>query len=169
MALITIFLLTGCEKYSVADDINEIIDKNDLSIEMKVKTDTGEYTIERIDSKTQEEDFLQITVEDTFSLRGEAPITPGNKYKLSITMKNIDADPLINYSFWKKPITSLRYFTFQGKNGNPPSSLTQNIDEDWVTYEESFDTSEDEDSLMIVLHCGKGTFLLKQISIEQMD
>jgi hypothetical protein len=163
------FCFAGCEKYEVSDEINEIIIENDLSIEIKVQT-TDNYTIERINSETDEEDFyLQIDVEDAFSLRGESSITSGNKYKLTVTMKNIDADPLIRYSFWKKPITSLRSYTFGGENGNPPSSETQEIHEDWVTYEETFETMEDEDSLMITLICGKGTFLLKEINIEQIE
>lgn len=124
--IISAFCFSACEKYSISDDINGIINENDISIEMKIKTDSGSYTIERIDNETMEgEDFLQIDVDDTFSMRGEAPITPGKKYKLSFTMKNIDADPLIGYSFWKKPITSLRHYTFHGENGNPPSSETQ--------------------------------------------
>jgi len=163
-----LLLISGCEKYTESDEINGLIKQNDLSIVMKVGGDANGFTVERIYEK-DDDYYLKIDVTDTYSLRGEAAIKPGNKYKLSFTLKNIDADPVINYSFWKKPKTSLRYFTFKGENGNPPTSETQKSYDEWVTFEETFETCEGEDSFMLTLHSGEGTFYIKEINIEQVQ
>jgi hypothetical protein len=84
-------------------------------------------------------------------------------------LKNIDADPVINYSFWEKPKTSLRHYTFKGENGNPPSSDTQEFYNEWTTFEETFETREGEDSFMLTLRSGKGTFYIKEINIERIQ
>ncbi len=166
-SILLTLLSFGCELYAVSDEINSLIKKNDLSLNMKVLDNSGGFTMEKIYEK--DDDFcLKIDVKKTFSLRGEAGIKPGNKYSLSFRLKNIDADPVINYSFWKKPKTSLRHFTFKGENGNPPSSETQKFHDDWVTFEETFETQETEDSFMLTLLSGKGTFYISEISIEQV-
>jgi hypothetical protein len=165
--VLAILLIGGCENYTESDEINGLIKKNDLSISMKVSGSNG-FTIEKIYGSDGDY-YLKIDVTDTCSLRGEAAITPGNQYKLSFTLKNIDADPVINYSFWEKPKTSLRYYTFKGENGNPPSSETQESYNDWVTFEETFETLEGEDSFMLTLRSGEGTFYIREINIEHVQ
>ncbi len=160
-------LIGGCEKYAESEEISDLIKKNDLSINMKANVSNG-FTIEKI-NESDDDYCLKIDVTDTYSLRGEAPIEPGDKYKLSFTLKNIDADPVINYSFWKKPKTSLRHYTFKGENGNPPSSETQESYGDWMTFEETFETHEGEDSFMLTLNSGEGTFYIKEINIENVE
>ena len=161
-------LFEGCENYTESQEINGLIKKNDLSINMKVEDDSDGFTIEKI-YESGDDYYLNIDVADTYSLRGEAAIKPGNQYKLSFTLKNIGADPVINYSFWKKPITSLRHFTLKGENGNPPSSETQELYDDWTTFEETFIAREDEDSFMLTLRSGEGTFCIKEINIEHVQ
>ena len=161
-------LFEGCEKYTESDEINGLIKQNDLFINMKARDDAGGFTVEKI-CESDDDYCLKIDVADTYSLRGEAAIKPGNQYKLSFTLKNIDADPVINYSFWEKPKTSLRYYTFKGENGNPPSSETQELYDDWMTFEETFETHEGEDSFMLTLHSGEGTFYIKEINIEHVQ
>ena len=166
--VLAILLVTGCEKYTESDEINGLMKENDLSINMKVGDDSDGFTIEKI-YESGDDYCLKIDVTDTYSLRGEAAIKPEDKYKLSFTLKNIDADPVINYSFWKKPKTSLRHYTFQGENGNPPSSETQELYDDWVTFEETFETREGEDSFLLTLISGEGTFYIKEINIEHVQ
>lgn len=165
----TLLILCGCEKYTESDEINDLMKTNDISIVMKVDN-SDSFTI----TKTYEDDakteyFINIDVMDTFSMRGEVDIEPGKEYNLSFTLKNVSADPVISYSFWKKPITSLRHYTFNGEDGSPPSSTTQEFYDDWVTFEETFETKENEDSLTITLHCAKGLFCIKNISIEEIS
>ena len=105
--VLVILSISGCEKYTESDEINGLIKENDLSINMKVGDDSDGFTIEKI-YESSDDYCLKIDVTDTYSLRGEAAIKPGDKYKLSFTLKNINADPVINYSFWEKPKTSLR-------------------------------------------------------------
>jgi hypothetical protein len=166
--VLAILLIGGCEKYTESDEINGLIKENDLSINMKVGGDSNGFTMEKI-YESDDDYCLQIDVTDTYSLRGEAAIKPGDKYKLSFTLKNIDADPVINYSFWEKPKTSLRHYTFKGENGNPPSSETQELYDEWMTFEETFETREGEDSFMLTLHSGEGTFYIKEIKIERVQ
>jgi hypothetical protein len=147
---------------------NGLIKRNDLSINIKVGDDSNGFTIEKI-YESDDDYCLKIDVTDTYSLRGEAMIKPGDKYKLSFTLKNIDADPVINYSFWKKPVTSLRHYSFKGENGNPPSSETQELYDDWITFAETFETCEGEDSFLLTLRSGEGTFYIKEINIEQVQ
>ena len=162
--VLAIPLVTGCEKYTESDEINGLIKENDLSLNMKVEDDSNGFTIEKI-YESGDDYYLKIDVTDTYSLRGEATIEPGNTYKLSFMLKNINADPVINYSFWEKPKTSLRHYTFKGENGNPPSSATQDFYDEWMTFEETFETLEGEDSFLLTLHSGEGTFYIKEINI----
>jgi hypothetical protein len=165
LPVLATMLLIGCERYTQSDEINSLIKKNDLSLNMKAGDYPGSFTMEKI-SESGDSYCLKIDVLDTCSLRGESPIKPGKKYKLSFTMKNIDASPVINYSFWEKPETSLRHYTLQGENGNPPSSKTREVYENWTTFEEVFETRQGEDSFMLTLHSGKGTFYIREINIE---
>jgi hypothetical protein len=166
--VLAILLVTGCEKYTESDEINGLIKRNDLSLNMKVGDDADGFTTEKI-YENSDDYCLKISVTDTYSLRGEAAIKPGDTYKLSFTLKNINADPVINYSFWKKPQTSLRYYTFKGENGNPPSSETQEFYDEWMTFEETLETHEGEDSFMLTLRSGEGTFYIKEINIEHVQ
>ena len=166
--LVLVMLLFGsCEKYTESDEINGLIKKNDLSINMKFRDDSDGFTVEKI-YESDDDYCLKIDVTDTYSLRGEAEIKPGEKYKLSFVMKNINADPVINYSFWKKPKTSLRHYTFRGENGNPPSSETQEFYDEWMTFEETLETHEGEDAFLLTLRSGEGTFYIKEINIEHV-
>jgi hypothetical protein len=162
--ILLIMPLSGCEKYRQADEINGLIKENDLALVMKEEDKSG-FKVEKVHDGN--EDYcLKIKVNDAYSLRGEVAIKPGKKYTLSFKLKNIDADPVINYSFWKKPVTSLRHYTLKGENGNPPSSITQEFYAEWKTFEENFETREGEDSFMLTLHSGKGTFFIKEINIR---
>lgn len=165
--LFAILPVSGCEKYTESDEINGLIRENDLSINIKVRDDSDCFTIEKI-YESSDDYCLKIDFADTYSLRDKTTIKPGNKYKLSFTLKNIDADPVINYSFWKKPRTSLRYYTFKGENGNPPSSETQEFYDERMTCEETFETLEDEDSFLLTLISGEGTFYIKEITTEHL-
>jgi len=166
--VLAIMPISDCEKYTESDEINGLINKNDLFINMKVGDDSKGVSIDKI-YESDNAYCLKIEVTDTYSLRGEAAIKPGDKYKLSFTLINIDADPVIGYSFWKKPVTSLRHYTFKGENGNPPSSETQEFYDEWMTFEETFETREGEDSFMLTLLSGKGTFYIKEINIEHVQ
>ena len=166
--VLAILPISGCEKYTESAEINGLIEKNDLSMNMKVEDDLNGLTLEKI-YESGSDYYLKINVSKTYSLRGEAAITPGNTYRLSFTLKNINADPVINYSFWKKPITSLRHYTFKGENGNPPSSETQEFYSEWITFEETFETREGEDSFLLALRSGEGTFYIKEINIEHVQ
>jgi hypothetical protein len=169
--LISLVLLvlpfSGCEKYSQSDEINGLIEKNDLSLVMKTGDNSG-VNVEKVYDGDKDY-YLKIKISDAYSLRGEAAIKPGEKFTLSFKLKNIDADPIINYSFWKKPITSLRHYTLKGENGNPPSSDTQEFYDEWTTFEENFETREGEDSFMLTLHSGTGTFFIKEINIVRVQ
>jgi hypothetical protein len=56
----------------------------------------------------------------------------------------------------------------KGENGSPPTSETQKLYEEWTTFEEIFKTHEGEDSFILTLHCGEGSFYIKEINIEHM-
>lgn len=168
LSLLLIILITSsCEKMVKVDEINSVISKNDLGIELKVNIDQGNE-IQRISENEKSDNYLKIIVADEFSLRGKAKIEVNKKYKLSITLKNINANPVMMYSFWKGLKTSVRTFTVAGENGNPPISETQKKHSQWITFDEYFQAQEGEDSLMIVLFSKKGTFYLKDIKIEQV-
>jgi hypothetical protein len=166
LPILAAILFGGCENYTESSEINGLIKKNDLSINMIVQGDSNNFIAEKI-YENGDDYCLKIDVRDTYSLRGEAAIKPGVKYKLSFTLKNTNADPVINYSFWEKPKTSLRHYTFKGKNGNPPTSETQAIFDEWITHEETFETLEGEDTFLLTLHCREGTFYIREINIEQ--
>ncbi len=164
--ILTMLSILGCEKYLESDEINGLIKTNDLSIHMKVGDNDNGFAVEKI-GESNGEYYLKIVAKDTYSLRGEAEIKPGNVYELSITLKNIDVNPTISYSFWEKPKTSLRHYTFKGVNGNPPTAETQELYNDWKTFKETFETREGEDSFMLTLHSGEGTFFIKETNIKQ--
>jgi hypothetical protein len=166
LAVLATLLVYGCEKYTETDEINGLIKNNGLSISMKAEDNSGGFSTEKI--YEGDDYYLKIDVTDTYSLRGEAAVKPGEKYRLSFTLKNTDADPVINYSFWEMPKKSLRHYTFKGENGNPPSSETQESYSEWVTFEETFETFEGEDAFLLTLNSGEGTFYIKEINIERL-
>jgi hypothetical protein len=152
--------------------MNSVIIKRDLQLSFKVLDDNKhKYEIRKIaDNKSPNRSCVEIKVKNRFSLStGEIPIIPGKKYKLSLTLKNHDANPVLLYYFSRKPKTLTRNYTLAGKNGNPPSSETQKVISDWKTFEEYFDTRENEDSLMIRLFSDSGTFSIATISIEDIS
>ena len=113
---------------------------------------------------------LEIDVKNKFALSsGEIPVIPGKKYRLSVRMKNHGANPVILYSFWKGNKTQLRNYTFVGENGNPPTSETQKIFSELKTFEEVFETRENEDYIMIRLLSNQGSFALGNIEIEEIN
>ncbi len=163
LAFCFIFLL-GCEKYEPSAEINRLMKKNVLSMELKVKED--DCTIK--EATGEDGEYIEIEVRGEFSLRGEADIQPGKPYKLSITMKNENADPVVGYSFWTDSITTTRHYTLAGENGNPPVSATQERHSEWITFAETFEAREDEGAFLLTLHCTKGVFLIQDISIEEI-
>ena len=46
--VLAILPISGCEKYTESDEINGLIKKNDLSINMKVGGDSNGFAIEKI-------------------------------------------------------------------------------------------------------------------------
>ena len=166
--LATLLIIMGCEQMHGSNELDSIMSNNNLNIELKVDT-SNEYEIENIADEDTGEKYLKITVIDEFSLRGKAEILTGNTYNLSVTLKNTDANPLIMYSTWKGLKTLSRSFTLAGTNGNPPISETQNLHNDWITYNETFIAEEGEESFMLSIYSKQGTFYIKDISIITMD
>ncbi|MBF4983452.1 hypothetical protein FNJ87_03585 [Nonlabens mediterrranea] len=168
LVFIVASLLTSCENMIKSDEIDNVISKNDIDIDLKIDAD-NEYQIqELLETENRDIYYLKIDVDDEFSIRGKADIEIGKKYKLSVTLKNISANPVIVYSFWKGHKTSTRNYTLAGKNGNPPKSITQDIYSEWATFDEYFEGQEGEDSFMIALISSNGTFYIKEIFIEEI-
>jgi len=163
----TITIIFGCEKMVKIDEIDDVISENDLGIELKIDTNK-DFEIQRIAENETSDYYLKIIVADEFYLRGKTEIENNKKYKLSVTMKNDNANPIISYSFWKGLKTSLRNYTLDGENGNPPTSKTQEIHSDWVTFDEYFEAQEGEESFMITLFSENGTFYLKDLNIQEI-
>lgn len=159
--------LCGCEEYGVCDELNSLFKRNDLGISMKVRR--GGYEMEKAYDSNSDTVGLRIEVSGEFSLRGTADIVPGKRYRLTVALKNVSADPVINYSFWKEPKTSLRHYTFNGEDTNPPTSQTQQQHGGYTTFEEVFETREGEDSIQITLHSHQGVFYLKDMNIEELE
>jgi len=150
------------------DEIDDIISKNDINIKLKIDAD-NDYEIQKVLEKENSNDqYLKIDVDNKFLIRGKAGIEVKKKYKLSVTIKNISANPVIVYSFWRGLKTSTRNYTLAGEKGNPPTSKTQDRHNDWATYEEYFEAQEGEDSFMMALICNSGTFYIKEIIIEEI-
>jgi hypothetical protein len=170
--LLFFFILTfsiSCESMVRMDEIDEVMSKNDLNIILKV--DAGnDYELKKIFEKdTIDGSYLKIDVVNSFAIRGKTEIDCSKKYRLSITLQNENANPVITYSYWKGRLTSVRNFTVAGKNGNPPTSKTQEVHDDWVTFYEIIDAQEGEDGFMLSIFCQSGTFYLKNINIEEIN
>lgn len=165
---LTALLFFSCENMVSVDEINNLISENDLNIQLKIDDD-NDYKIQKVlENENNNGHYLRIDVNNKFSIRGKTNIEIKKKYRLSITLKNINANPVVNYSFWKGLKTSVRSYTLAGENGNPPTSETQEIYNDWVTFNEYFEAQEGEDSFMLSLFCEKGTFYIKDIEIEEL-
>jgi len=165
-----IFSFSGCENYISCEEINSLFVKNDLDIEFKVLQNKYYiYEFETFKDNRDGKNYLLIDVENKFSVSSNRiPIKADKSYKLIITLRNDSADPLLLYSFWEDSLKESRYFTLAGENGNPPESETQNINKEWVSYEETFRAQENENFIMIRIYSNKGTFSIKDISIEEM-
>ncbi len=165
---LVVLLFFSCENRVRIDEIENVISKNDLNIQLKIDVD-NDFEIQKVlENKNSNSLYLKIDVDNKFSIRGKTEIEIKKKYRLSITLKNINANPVINYSFWKGLKTSVRSYTLAGENGNPPTSKTQDIYNDWVTFDEYFEAEEGEDSFMLSLFCESGTFYIKEIKIEEV-
>jgi hypothetical protein len=160
--------LFACSKYIESEEINGLLTNNDIQIRLTVENNPDGYTLTNL-NEDESGDCVKIDVTDEFSLRGVADITPGRRYRVSFTLKNTDADPVIGYSFWKGSVTSVRHYTFNGENGNPPSSVTKESYSEWRTFDEAFETREGEDSFLMTLLSFKGTFYIKEISIKLIN
>ena len=165
--LFLILIFFSCEKMVKTDEIEDIISKNDLGIELKINT-KKKYEIQKISKNENGDNFLKIIVADEFLIRGKAKIKTNKKYKLSITLMNSNANPVVMYSFWKGLKTNVRSFALAGENKNPPISDTQKKHSNWITYSEAVQAKKEEDSFMIVIYSKKGTFYLKDIKIEEI-
>jgi hypothetical protein len=170
LMILIVLLFSGCENYTPCKELNSLFVKNDLDIEFKVlQNREHKYGLTTLTDNLDDKEYLLIDVENNFSVSSNrVSVTPGKVYKLSIMIKNESADPLVLYSFWKDSITESRYFTLAGENGNPPISETQNINKDWVSYEETFQTQENEKFIMIRIYSNQGVFNIKDISIEEI-
>jgi len=163
-----VLFLFACENRTSVDEIEEIISINDLNIQLKVDTDNDYEITKVLGSENSNHHYLKIDVHNKFSLRGKTDIEINRKYRLSITLKNLNANPLVMYSFWKGLKTSVRSHTLAGENGNPPTSKTQDISNDWVTFDELIEAQDGEDSFMLSLFCERGTFYIKELKIEEV-
>jgi hypothetical protein len=162
--LVSVLFFYGCENFVTNEKIDSIISRNDLNILLKID-DNNDYQIKEV---SDNDNYLKIDVIDEFTIRGKTKIEIGKKYKLSITLKNLSASPVILYSFWKDPVTSRRNYTLAGENGNPPISKTQELHTDWTTFYDYFEAKEGEDSFMLTIFCKPGTFHIKDIKIEEV-
>lgn len=166
--LLAVLFFYSCENRVKIDEIDSVISKNDLNIQLKVDVD-NDFEIQKVlENENSNSQYLKIDVGNKFSIRGKTEIEIKKKYRLSMTLKNINANPVIMYSFWKGLKTSVRNYTLAGENGNPPTSKTQDIYNDWLTFDDLFEAQEGEDSFMLTLFCESGTFYIKDIKIEEV-
>ena len=165
---LSVLFFSSCENMVRIDEIDNVISKNDLNIQLKIDVD-NDYEIQKVlENENSNSQYLKIDVDNKFSIRGKTDIEIKKKYRLSITLKNINANPVIMYSFWKGLKTSVRNYTLAGENENPPTSKTQDRYNDWVTFDDLFEAQEGEDSFMLTLFCESGTFYIKDIKIEEV-
>ena len=160
--------IISCQKKIENNILQDSIKDNDLGIDLRLENDKG-IELEEISTGDSGEVYYKISVDKEFALRGKVSIEPNQSYKLSVTMKNESSNPLVLYSFWKGLVTSVRNFTLAGENGNPPVSETQKVSPDWVTFEETFQAQEGEDSFMLSLVSKAGTFYIKEIQIVALE
>jgi hypothetical protein len=166
-----LFPFLYCGKYIDSKKINGIIDKNDLSVHFKIMNDSEHlYKIRKIREGGDNVRSIEIDVHNYFAIStGEVPILPGKKYKISVTLKNLGANPILLYSFWKKPQNLTRHYAFVGEKGDPPFSRTQEYCTEWRTFEENFETLENEDYITMRLYANIGFFYLRNLYIEEIN
>ncbi len=167
LLLISITFFSNCKEKEDTNELNPIVSVNDLDVALSIEKDKGFQILSIAEDETPV-DHLKIDVSDEFAARGKVKIDIGKPYKLSVTLKNEGANPLILYSYWKGPVTSVRNFTMAGENGNPPTSETQKRHSDWITFEEVIEAQNGEDSFMLTILSQEGTFYLKEIRIESL-
>lgn len=166
---LTVLFFSSCENMVRIDEIENVITKNDLNIQLKIDVD-NDYEIQKVlENENSNNYYLKINVANKFTIRGKTEISVNKKYRLSIILKNVNANPVIMYSFWKGLKTSVRNYALAGENGNPPISKTQEIYNDWVTFDEYFEAQEGEDFFMLTLFCESGIFYIKEIKIEEVN
>jgi hypothetical protein len=168
--ILLIFSFSGCENYTSCEEINSLFIKNDINIEFKVLQNKDYmYKFTTLTDSLDAKNYSLVDVENSFSVSSNrTPIATDKVYKLIITIKNESANPLVLYSFWKDSITETRNFTLAGENGNPPKSETQNINNGWTSFEETFQAQENEKFIMIRIYSNQGIFSIKDISIEEI-
>ena len=164
-------MLFGCENYVESDVINECISKNDLGIKFKVLVNNEyQYSTEKlIENNPKSHTPIRIKIENKFLISsGLVPVNEGKKYKLRMILSENSAEPILLYSFWESSITQLRYRTFNGKNGNPPKSITQESFSESKIFEEIFNINKNENFLMLRLFCERGEVTINDLSIEEI-
>jgi len=70
---------------------------------------------------------------------------------------------------FQKQMLETVYINLPGPTEPTPGmtgSDTQGFYNEWTTFEETFETREGEDSFMLTLRSGIGTFYIKEINIE---
>ena len=169
ITLSSLLCFSGCENYVSNEDFNSIVTKNDIDAKFEIKKEkNNEYKITSYKDIDNWKDYIEIDVKDNLSITcGITPIKPNRNYRLSIVMKNHSSDPQLLYSFWEDSITQSRSFTLAGENGNPPTSKTQEIFQEWVTFTEMFQVKEEESFFKISILSNSGVFYIKSISIEE--
>ncbi|MCE2612351.1 hypothetical protein LVD13_05145 [Flavobacteriaceae bacterium D16] len=162
---ILVFIIYSCEKRNQFDEIQGIVTVNDINLKINIENVKG-VEIEGLPINKNSDEFIKIHVTNEFSLRGKVDVETNKPYKLSVTLMNESANPLVLYSFWNGPITLKRSFVLDGNPGNPPASKTQKVSAEWKTYETTFKAEENEDSIMLNIFSESGMFYLKEIRIE---
>lgn len=166
--ILIFIILSGCENMNSSKEVEDIISRNDLNLELKLD-ENNEFSIDKlVENESADDSYLKIVVKDKFSMRGKVDINPDKKYKLSIVLRNDDSDPIITYSYWKGLVTLVRSYTIGGKNGNPPTSRTQEFTKDWQTYEAEIKAAKGENGFMLSLVSNNGTFYIKDIRLEEI-
>jgi hypothetical protein len=160
-----VFIISSCEKRNQFDEIQGIITVNDINLKLNIEKEKG-VEIEGLPINKTSDEFIKIHVTNEFSLRGKVDIETNKPYKLSVTLMNESANPLVLYSFWNGPISLKRSLVLNGEPGNPPASETQKVSAEWKTHETTFQAEEGEDSIMLNIFSERGIFYLKEIRIE---
>lgn len=98
---LTVLFFSSCENMVRINEIENVITKNDLNIQLKIDVD-NDYEIQKVlENENSNNYYLKINVANKFTIRGKTEISANKKYRLSIILKNVNANPVIMYSFWK--------------------------------------------------------------------
>lgn len=96
---LTVLFFPSCENMVRIDEIENVITKNDLNIQLKIDVD-NDYEIQKVlENENSNNYYLKINVANKFTIRGKTEISVNKKYRLSIILKNVNANPVIMYSF----------------------------------------------------------------------